>query len=68
VEPGTFASLASIPCPYCGRPLKWTPDQWQRTFECDRCGAFSHPGSAPLADRDCTPMPHGGRPGISEAD
>ena len=35
-----------VPCPICGRPLKWTANQRLSAFECDRCGQFSDFGGA----------------------
>lgn len=31
-----------VVCPYCGRPLRWTPMRWltRGLFECERCGEF----------------------------
>jgi hypothetical protein len=38
-------------CPICHRPLRWAPDRWLATFDCDRCGQFPDFSSTPSARR-----------------
>jgi hypothetical protein len=35
-------SSRTIPCPYCGRSMRWSPAGWlaHGVFECDHCGEF----------------------------
>jgi endogenous inhibitor of DNA gyrase (YacG/DUF329 family) len=42
----TAVGAKLIPCPICGRPLRWTGARWLASFECDRCGQFSDFGDA----------------------
>lgn len=56
----TCARSEPVACPICGRPLKWTADQWLAVFECDRCGRFLDFGDAslsPAQSRHHTPYP-----------
>jgi|RhiMetdeSRZDD1v2_1073273.scaffolds.fasta_scaffold293763_7 endogenous inhibitor of DNA gyrase (YacG/DUF329 family) len=47
----TPSTPGTLLCPICRRPLRWAPDRWMATFECDRCGQFSDFASAALSSR-----------------
>jgi hypothetical protein len=43
---------APVLCPYCRRPLRWSPTGWlaRGVFECERCGEFPDFRSPVAAD------------------
>lgn len=40
---------SNLPCPYCGRPLRWVPFRWftRGSYQCDTCGDFPDLSGAP---------------------
>ncbi len=51
-----------VPCPICGRVLKWMPERWLAEFECEGCGPFADFAGAAVVSGEPPRFPPLSRP------